>query len=156
VEHAHPTGRSFSWRGVALGLGLLVVLALAALVARTLVHRLDGTLPVSDTGSVGKARVAPVALRPRSHIRVLVLNGNGTDGAAGGVSSRLLAEGYRSARATNAQVATYALSVILYRPGWEAAAERLAKDAHIRAIAPLDGTLPAADSGYQLVAIVGR
>jgi hypothetical protein len=111
---------------------------------------------VSDTGNVAKGHVARAALRPRSTTSVLVLNGSGTAGAAGDVSSRLLTDGYRRAPATNAQVTTYARSVVLFRPGWEREARRLAKDAHIGAVAPLDGPLPTSDSGYGLVAIVGH
>ena len=64
--------------------------------------------------------------------------------------------GYRSALATDAQVTTYARSVVLYRLGWQSEAERLAKDAQIRAVAPLDGALPAGDSRFPLVVILGR
>jgi len=153
VEHAHPIGRSFSWRGGALALGLVLVIAFAVVGALALVHRLDGTRPVPATGHVANGHAAT---RPRSRTAVLVLNGNGVGGAAGGVASRLLADGYRSAPAMDAQVTTYARSVVLFRPGWESEAKRLAKDAHIRAVEPLDGPLPAAGSGYPLVAIVGR
>ena len=85
-----------------------------------------------------------------------MLNGSGSAGAAGDVSSRLLADGYRRAPAANAQVTTYARSVVLFRPGWEREAKRLAKDTRIGVVAPLDGPLPTADSGYRLVAIVGQ
>jgi hypothetical protein len=85
-----------------------------------------------------------------------VLNGSGSAGAAGDVSYRLLTDGYRRAPAADAQVTTYARSVVLFRPGWEREANRLAKDAHIGAVAPLDGPLPTADSGYRLVAILGQ
>jgi len=51
---------------------------------------------------------------------------------------------------------TYANSLILFRRGWAAEAERLAKDARIRMVAPLDGHLPAGNARYPLVAIVGR
>ena len=157
VEHAHPIGRSFSWRGVVLALALLLVIALAALGGRALLHRLDGTRPVSDTGQVqkGQGSVA-AAVRPRSATSVLVLNGNGLSGAAGGLASRLLAHGYRSALATDAQVTTYSRSFVLFRPGWAREAERLAKDAGIRTVAPLDGTLPVTEPRYPLVAIVGH
>jgi hypothetical protein len=56
----------------------------------------------------------------------------------------------------NAQVTTYARSIVLFRPGWEREAKRLAKDARIRAVAPLDGPLPSGAAAAPLVAIVGR
>ncbi len=155
MEHAHPIGRNFSPRGIVLAVALLLVVALAALGGRAVLHGLGGTRPVSDTGQVQKGQ-GSVAVRPRSATSVLVLNGAGIPGAAGGLASRLLAHGYRSALATNAQVMTYARSLVLFRRGWAGEAERLAKDAGIRTVAPLDGTLPATDPRYPLVAIVGH
>ena len=77
-------------------------------------------------------------------------------GVAGALANRLFSHGYREAFATDATVTTYARSVVLYRRGWAGAAERLAKDAHIRAVAPLDGRLPAGNSRFPLVAILGH
>jgi hypothetical protein len=149
VEHTQPIDQSFSWRGTALALGLVLVIALAVLGGRALLHR--------SSGANGQTRHVPSAtLRPRSATSVLVLNGNGIAGAAGGVSSRLLADGYRGAPTANAQVTNYARSIVLFRRGWAGEAERLAKDAGIGAVARLDGDLPTAGSQYPLVAIVGH
>jgi hypothetical protein len=156
VEHAHPIGRSFPWRAKALPLALLLAIALAVVAGRAFVHRPSGTRPGPGPGRGANGHVPTAALRPRSATAVLVLNGNGVSGAAGGVSSRLLTAGYRRAPTANAQVMTYARSVVLFLPGWEREANRLARDAHIAAVAPLDGRLPAADTGYRLVAIVGH
>ena len=158
MEHAHPIERTFSWRSAAATLALVVAIALVALGTWALVHRLSGTRPVSDTGHVQKrqASAGAVALRPRGATSVLVLNGNGRAGAAGTVSSRLLAHGYRHALPENAQITTYARSLVLYRARLEREAKRLARDAHIAAVAPLDGPIPANGSRYPLVAIVGR
>jgi hypothetical protein len=86
---------------------------------------------------------------------VLVLNGNGTSGAAGATASRLLGRGYRSATASNAPNEEYATSLVLYRPGWEREAQRLARDARIRVVAALDGRLPAGSARDQLVLVLG-
>lgn len=86
---------------------------------------------------------------------MLVLNGNGTSGVAGTTATRLLGRGYRSATAANAQSDGYATSLVLYRPGWEPEAQRLARDAHIRVVAALDGRLPAGSARDQLVLILG-
>jgi len=86
---------------------------------------------------------------------VLVLNGNGTSGVAGTTATRLLGRGYRSATATNAQTDSYATSLVLYRRGWEPEAQRLAKDAHVKVVAALDGRLPAGSARDQLVLILG-
>jgi LytR cell envelope-related transcriptional attenuator len=85
---------------------------------------------------------------------VLVLNGNGVSGAAGAEASRLLGRGYRSTNAVNAPVG-YATSLVLFRPGWQREGERLGRDARTPMVAPLDGTLPRADAGYELVLILG-
>jgi LytR cell envelope-related transcriptional attenuator len=157
MEHVNPIGRDFPWRQAALPLALLVTITLAALAGRAFLHRLPGTRPEPGSGRVQKRQSsASLALRPRATTSVLVLNGNGSAGAAGSVSSRLLADGYRSAPSMNAQVTTYARSIVLFRPGWEREAKRLAKDARIRAVAPLDGPLPSGAAAAPLVAIVGR
>ena len=101
---------------------------------------------------VGTPAAQNTPLHPRYATSVLVLNGNGIAGAASGIADRLLARGYRDATATDAQVTTYARSIVLYRGGWAREAERLAKDAGIRAVAPLDGR----HSRSPLVAIVGN
>jgi hypothetical protein len=157
VEHLHQIDRDFPWRRAAPALAVLLAIALVALGGRAFLHHSAGTRPVSDTAPVQKRQSsAAAAVRPRSATSVIVLNGNGIAGAAGGVSSRLLADGYRSATATNGQITTYARSVVLYQPGWEREAKRLAKDARISAVAPLDGPLPAGAAPAPLVAIVGR
>jgi hypothetical protein len=155
VEHVQPIERTFSWRGAALLVSLLLVIGLSGLGSVALVHRLAGTRPVSDTGHGPARQVAPAApLRPRTRVSVLVLNGNGISGAAGTEAAQLLDRGYRSTNAVNAP-AGYATSLVLFRRGWQREAERLGRDAGIRLVAPLDGTLPRADAGYQLVLVLG-
>ena len=86
---------------------------------------------------------------------MLVLNGNGTSGAAGATATHLLGRGYHSATAANASVDNYATSLVLYRPGWGREARRLARDAGIRLVGALDGRLPAGSGRYQHVVILG-
>jgi hypothetical protein len=123
-----------------------MTVALFAVIAFALLHQ---------AGKPAAAR-STAPLKPRSQTSVLVLNGNGTAGAASDMSTRLLTHGYRSAFATDAKVMTYARSLVLFRRGWAAEARRLAKDARIRTVAPLDGPIPAADAQYPLVAIIGH
>ena len=162
MEHVQPLSRSFAWRGIALAVALVLVIVLAGAGGVYLVHRLEGTRPVSDTGHGQKRHAATAAttfaipLRSRSRVSVLVLNGNGLNGAAGIVATRLLARHYRHAVAADAPNHAYARSVVLFRPGWQREAVRLEKDAHAAAVTPLDARLPAADAGYQLVLILGR
>ena len=150
MEHAQPFSRPFPWRTAALVTSLLALATIGGLVV---LHRPTRTRPVAATGRVSNRHVAP--LRPRSRVSVLVLNGNGASGAAGSTATRLLGRGYRSAAAANATTDTYATSLVLYRPGWEREARRLARDADVRVVAALDGRLPAGSGRDQLVVILG-
>ena len=155
MEHAQPFNRPFPWRLAAL---IATALALATLAGLVLTHGQGQTRPVSDTGRVPKRQTAtpPVPLRPRSGLSVLILNGNGISGAAGQEAAAIRARGYRHAVPTDAQSRDYARSVVLFRPGWQREASRLARDAKIRLVGPLDGSLPTADDGYKLVVILGQ
>jgi hypothetical protein len=101
------------------------------------------------------AAVPAHALRARSGVRVLVLNGNGQQGAATAEAARLQSAGYRISAAENAQRHDYARSMVLYRPGWVKEARRLAHDAGIRLVAPVDGLTPAKLKASEAVVILG-
>jgi hypothetical protein len=150
VEHAPRIQRPFPW----LVAAALLLVALGALL---LVHWLEGTRPEPGSGPVFKRQATAPArpLRPRSHISVLVLNGNGVANAAGGEATSLLARGYRHAIPTDAQASDYARSLVLFRPGWGPEAERLARDARIATVAPLDGQVSAEYARVPLVLILG-
>ena len=151
MEHVQPFDRPFPWRTAALAAS---VIALAAGSGLLLAHRSEGTRPVPGTGRVPK-RQAATPLRPRSRLSVVVLNGNGISGAAGTEATKLLSAGYRHAIPADAPSLDYARSLVLFRPGWPSEAQRLAHEAGISAVAPLDGRLPSADARYQLVLILG-
>ncbi|HEU5242916.1 MAG TPA: LytR C-terminal domain-containing protein [Gaiellaceae bacterium] len=151
MEHAQPFTRPFPWRMAALVTSLVALATIGGLLA---MHHPALTRPASQTAPAAKPRqTAP--LRPRSRVSVLVLNGNGTSGVAGATATQLLGRGYHSATATNASLDNYATSLVLYRPGWEREAQRLARDAGIRVVAALDGRLPAGSARDQLVVILG-
>jgi hypothetical protein len=154
VENVHPVHRPFSWRGAVLALALVGVIALAGLGGMALLHRLDRTRPVPGTGH-GPTRHVGVSLPPRSRLSVLVLNGNGFNGVAGDLATRLAGLGYRHAIPMDAPNHAYATSLVLFRPGFAGAARRLAKDAHIAAIAPLDGHVLAPYGRVPLVVVLG-
>ena len=151
MEHAHPLGRPFPWRTLALAAS---VLALGAGSVVALVDRPTAT--GAEPGS-RQARHGPALppLRPRSQISVLVLNGNGLSGAAGTKAEVILSWGYRHAIPSDAPQLDYARSVVLFRPGWRREAERLAKDARIRAVATLDGRVAPAYAHVPLILILG-
>jgi hypothetical protein len=158
VEHVHPLGHPFPWRAAALAAAAVALAELTALLALAGIglfhvhHPAVQTRPVPGTGRVSREHVRP--LRSRSRISILVLNGNGVSGAAGAEATRLLRQGYRHAVPSDAP-GTYAQSVVLFRPGWQREAQRLARDAGIGAATPLDVRLPASERGYQVVLILG-
>ena len=151
MEHVQPLSRPFPWRLAAL---VASGLALAILGGLVLTHGTAGTHPSSASGPVQK-RQPEIPLRPRSRISVLVLNGNGVSGAAGGLATDLLARGYRHAIPTDAPSLDYARSFVLFRPGWQREAERLAREARIPAVAPLDGRVAPRYASVPLVLILG-
>jgi LytR cell envelope-related transcriptional attenuator len=162
VEHVQPLDRPFPWRAAALAVGAVALVELAVLLVLAglrLAHvdhaaagKTAGTRPAAVQPPSTKPKTHP--LQPRSHVSVLVLNGNGIAHAAGTEADRLLGDGYRHTGAADAPT-RYGRSLVLYRPGWEREARRLAHDAGIAAIAPLDGRLPRSQARYQLVLILG-
>jgi LytR cell envelope-related transcriptional attenuator len=162
VQHAQPLERPFPWRAAALAATALALAELAALLALAGIRLIQGHHSVRTPAAASSpaAHHAPTpgpavhSLRPRSHVSVLVLNGNGIAHAAGTEASKLLADGYRRATASDASQA-YASSLVLFRRGWEREAHRLARDAGIRTVTPLDGYLTGAERGYPLVLILG-
>jgi hypothetical protein len=161
VEHVQPFGRPFPWRVAALVAAAIALAELTVLLAVAGAHvfgahhaqtGLDRTRPVAATGRVAKVHVV---LRPRSRVSVLVLNGNGISGAAGTEASKVLSTGYRRATPADAPSDGYARSLVLFRPGWQGEAQRLAHDVGILTVAPLDGRLAGSNSSYPLVLILG-
>jgi LytR cell envelope-related transcriptional attenuator len=95
----------------------------------------------------------PKPLPPRSKLPVMVLNGNGLTGAAGTEAAVVRGRGYPVSSVGNAKRTDYGPSMVMYRPGYRDAAERLAKDVAVKIVAPLDG-LKAGDLGSAKLAVV--
>lgn len=163
MEHAQAITPSFSWRAATLVVGSLAVVELIALLAIGVVHLAPPKHAVAAAARPQAAhRAAPKApavpshpLRARSAVHVLVLNGNGVQGAAASEAARLQAKGYRIAGARNAQRKNYARSMVLYVPGWIREARRLARDSGVRMVAPVDGLRAPALKGSKLVVVLG-
>lgn len=139
---------------------MLVAVALMVVGALVLLFRATGTRPVPGTGRVSKGHPATSSpllppVRARSRTSVLVLNGNGVSGAAGTEATAILGRGYAHAIPTDAPSHSYARSIVLFKPGWQREAERLARDVGIRAVAPLDGSVAPAYGHVPLVLILG-
>jgi len=151
VEQVQPLSRPFPWRLATL---VASAVALAILAGLVLTHRPVQPRPVSDTGRV-PTRQAVTPLRPRSRLSVLVLNGNGASGAAGTEATTILARGYRHAIPSDATQLDYASSLVLFRPGWQREAERLARDVKIPTVATLDGRVAPEYAHVPLIVILG-
>lgn len=161
MEHVQPINRSFSSRPTTFALAMLLAVALMVVGALVLLFQATGTRSASaGPNPASKAQAAtppsqPLPLRPRSRTSVAVLNGNGVSGAAGAEATAILARGYAHAIPGDAPTSDYARSLVLFRPGWQREAERLARDVGIRAVAPLDGRLAPAYAHVPLALILG-
>ncbi len=104
----------------------------------------------------GGAPAKPVVL-PRSKTAVLVLNGNGIAGAAGGKADALRARHYRIVGVGDAQRRTFPRTIVMYRAGFAGEGQRLARDLGLdrTAAVPLDGMSARDLHGAKLVVIVG-
>jgi hypothetical protein len=168
VQHAEPIPTSFPWRGATLVVGALAAVELLALIGIIALHfapkhavarsaaptKTQHVRVVRHTAKVAALPAHP--LRTRSHVHVLVLNGNGRQGAASTEAARLLRAGYRIGGAENALRHDYARSMVLYVPGWVKEAKRLARDTGIKLVAPIDGLTPAKLKASQAVVILGN
>ena len=97
----------------------------------------------------------PAAELPRRKVEVVVLNGNGRQGAAASTASRVHGKGYRIGLVANAPSRDYAASLVMYRKGFEGEGRRLARDFGIRVVGPLDGMRPGQLHGAHAVLILG-
>jgi LytR cell envelope-related transcriptional attenuator len=165
VEHAQPLNTPFPWRATTVVAGALALAELVALIAIGFAHfapsaapataRSRHAAPVVAKPTVKVKPVPQTSLRPRSAVRVLVLNGNGVSGAASSQAARLQGAGYRIGGATNAQRHDYAASMVMYVPGWAREARRLARETGIRLVGPVDGLRAAQLRGSTVVLLLG-
>ena len=102
-----------------------------------------------------KPERAVAAQLPRRKVTVVVLNGNGRQGAAAAAASRVSGKGYRIGLVANAPSHDYATSLVMYRPGFKGEAQRLAHDLGVHVVSPLDGVRSGQLHGAQAVLILG-
>jgi hypothetical protein len=100
------------------------------------------------------ARPAVVKL-PRAKTKVLILNGNGVQGAAAEAASLAQTRGYPAPQVGNAPHTGYARTMVMYAPRFRAEALRFRRDLNLTVVAPLDGMTPRELKGAQLVEILG-
>ena len=91
----------------------------------------------------------------RAKTKVLVLNGNGVQGAAALAAQLAQARGYPVLDVGNATKTGYARTIVMYRPGFRSEALRFRHDLNLSVVAPIDGMTPAELKGAQLVEILG-
>lgn len=174
MDLAQHLPASLPWRKVAVIAASLALVELVALIAiaavqlagRSTAARAKTPTAAARTHAAVVARrhvhVRPLApppshpLRSRSHVSVLVLNGNGVAGAAATEAARLQGAGYRIGGAANALRHDYARSMVMYVPGYVREARRLGHDVGIRLVAPIDGIRPRTLRGSKLVVLLGN
>jgi hypothetical protein len=92
---------------------------------------------------------------PRGKTSLVVLNGNGIPGAAAVSADTAHSLHYIVTATGNAPSTDFARSMIMFRPGFKPAAQRLAKDMGVKAVTPLDGITKGDLQGAQLALIIG-
>lgn len=169
MEYAEPLPRPFPWRAatlVAVALAtveFVVLIVVGAFLLARPIHHDAATAPATTTpvahtrvaAHVHPVRVTAHALLPRTHVSVLVLNGNGIAGAAARMAGQLHGLGYRIGGKRNAQRHHYARSIVMYVPSYAREAQRLAHDTGIRLVSPVDGLTPHMLRGVKLVVLLG-
>ena len=101
----------------------------AAVAARPAPQRAKPAAPVKQAA----------AQLPRRKVKLVVLNGNGRQGAAADAAARVEHRGYRIGLVANAPHHDYPQTIVMYRRGFEGEGRRLARDLGVRVVSPLDG-----------------
>jgi LytR cell envelope-related transcriptional attenuator len=145
--------------GVAFGAKLTSDHAEQAVINATTAAKVEAAAPPATSTETKKAKThtnaAPTASLPRGKTSVIVLNGNGTPGAAAATAQQLRHFRYTVAATGNANRTDFARSLVMYRKGYEGEAIRLAHDLHIKRVTPLDGMQLRDLQGAHLALIVG-
>lgn len=101
----------------------------------------------------GQPQAKPLLQRGKTS--VIVLNGNGIGGAAATAADGIRAKNYLIAGTGNAPRTDFSRSVVMYRPGFEGEARRLARDLGVRRVSPLDGIRRRDLQGAHIALIIG-
>ena len=170
MEHTFVAVDSSSrpWRTATLvasavaALELVLILVLAVfLLGRPVAEKMEAAaeqkvLAPAPTSKPSPAEAAPDAPKlTRRETSVLVLNGNGAAGAAAAASAVVHGKGYVVSGVGNASRSDFTRSVVMYRKGFRAEAERLARDVGVKAVGPLDGLGPKELMGAHVAYVVG-
>ena len=168
MEHALPFDPVRGWRTAAIVAAGVAALELVVLVAGGLALAGKPFWKGIGNSAALKPRVAlaphkaPAPLPSsvphlaRGHTVVLILNGNGRQGAAAAEAAIVRGHGYKIGAVGNAAKTGYGPSVIMYRAGFRGEALRLAHDLRVKIVGPLDGLRPAALRRSHVVVVVGN
>ncbi|HEX6699358.1 MAG TPA: LytR C-terminal domain-containing protein [Gaiellaceae bacterium] len=160
-ELASPwRARAFLAAAIAAVELVVIVVIAVVLIARPLSHRMQKAAAARKPARAAAkpaARPKPPqhAMLSRGETSVLVLNGNGQAGAAGAEADQIRNLGYPIADVGNASHIGYTRTLVMYRPGYAAEAQRLARDAHIGLVSPLDGMRLSQLKGAHIAIVVG-
>jgi hypothetical protein len=136
---------------------VLLVAAGIALIGNPLAGRFKaGTASAAAVSHKAKKTTRPARpALPRNQVSVVVLNGNGHAGAAHVAAARVQARGYIVGSVGNAARPNGGHTVVMFRPGYEGEARRLARDLRVRIVSPLDGMSVRQLMGSHLVLLLG-
>jgi hypothetical protein len=165
AELVRPWRRATFVAGAIAGIELIALLGAGAmLLAKPISHEINKaavasieSTPVSKPlqTAIKKMNAPAGKAHPRGHVKIMVLNGNGVNGAAGTAATRLHHLGYRIAGTANARRQDYATSVVMYKPGFRADGMKLAKTIGVKVVGPLDGIPRSSMHGGDIAVIVG-
>ena len=166
MEHSLPQVQT-PWRTATLVACVVAALELVVLVVLGAML-LAEPLSRNVTKAAEQKVLAPVIARPkaapapgapklsRAETSVLVLNGNGRAGAAAAAAERVRGLGYTIGSVGNAPRTGITRSLVMYRPGHEAEARRLARDLRLKIVGPLDGIKPRELLGAHVALVIGE
>ena len=168
VEHSLQPIQT-PWRTATVVLGgvaafqfVLVIVLLVALLAEPVSEHVAKAAekrvlaPVVKKQPVVASRATPDAAGlTRSETTVIVLNGNGRQGAAHIMAERVRGKGYAIGSVGNAPRTDFARSLVMYRSGFAAEGKRIARDLGIKVVGPLDGMKRSQLLGAHVAVIIG-
>lgn len=156
------------WKRATILASLIAAIELVALVgagvlllAKPLAHivrkqaEVHALAPAKHVATIPHTVLPTIPKVSRSETGVLVLNGNGRNGAASTEAATLRGLGYLISGTGNAPRHDYASTVVMFRPGFHAEALRLARDLKLKVVGPLDGLRPGQLMGADLVVLLG-
>jgi LytR cell envelope-related transcriptional attenuator len=166
VEHSipQPLDLAHPWKTRAIIAGAVAAVELVVLLVAGIVlvaPALGRHVRHAATAKALAPAPAPKPAKPsqptltRGETSVLVLNGNGRTGAAAAEAQKVRGLGYMIGGVGNAPRTSYGRTVVMYRPGFRPEAVRLARDAHIAIVTPLDGLRRSQLQGAHLALILG-